>query len=533
MAGAAYEAINLAALHTLPLIFFLENNLYAVSTHVAEQTRETRLSGRGVMLGVPSVECDGMDLVATRRAMQWAREIIRDTGGPVFVEAHCYRFLHQSGPMLGSQFGYRSKEEEASWLARDPLATAPARLKRLGILSSDEVADLDARARSVVEEAEAALTEQAPDSNGTRIVPALWPDLATLDRGMRGDLSELAGERFRDGPGPRVRETRYIDAIAETLLRNMERDTRVVVMGEDVHRLRGGVSGSTRGATERFPRRVLQMPICENGFVGMALGASLCGLRPVVDIMFGDFCIVAADQLFNGIAKFRHMFGGDVETPLVIRARVSPMAGYGSQHSMDPSALFTLYPAWRIISPSTPFDYVGLMNSAMRCNDPCVVIEHQELFQTSGPLPEDDLDYCVPLGKARVAREGAACTVLTYSIMVHRCIEAAEAAGVDAEIIDLRSLDRPSLDWDTIGASIRKTNRVLIAEQTMRGTSHGPMLATEISDRLFDWLDAEIARVTGSESAPVVSKPLNEAAVGDVAKVAAALRRLVPERGDA
>jgi 2-oxoisovalerate dehydrogenase E1 component len=221
------------------------------------------------------------------------------------------------------------------------------------------------------------------------------------------------------------------------------------------------------------------------------------------------------------------MFGGGFGVPIVVRARVSPQAGYGSQHSMDPSALFALYPGWRIVSPSTPHDYVGLMNAALRCEDPVLVIEHQELFQTTGPLPRDDLDFCVPLGRARIARPGSRCTLLTYAAMVAPSLAAAEEAGVDAEVIDLRSLDPLGLDWPAIEASVKRTNRVLIAEQTARGTSHGARLAQEIQERCFDWLDAEILRVSGGEAAPVVSRPLNLAALGDQAKVAAALRRLV------
>ncbi|SHJ01842.1 2-oxoisovalerate dehydrogenase E1 component [Roseomonas rosea] len=529
MAGQSMEAINLAALYNLPVIFFLENNFYAVSTHVREQTRETRLTTRGAMFGVPSVECDGMDLVAVRRAMQWAVETIRDTGGPVFVEAILYRFLHQSGPLLGSQLGYRSKEEEAEWRARDPLATVPARLKSMGVLDDAGLAALDARARRMVEDAATALTEVPRDSNALQIRTGAFPEVAEIENGIRGDLSELAGERVVEAPSvpaeARV-EMKYIDAIAATLLRNMERDPRIVVIGEDVHRLRGGVSGSTKGAMERFPDRVFPTPICENGFTGMALGAAVCGLRPVVDIMFGDFCIVAADQMFNGIGKFSHMFGGGFGVPVVVRARVSPQAGYGSQHSMDPSALFSLYPAWRIVSPSTPHDYIGLMNAALRCDDPVLVIEHQDLFQTTGPVPRDDLDYIIPLGTARTARPGTACTVLTYSSMVPASLQAAEATGIDAEIIDLRSLDPGGLDWPAIEASVRRTNRVLIAEQTARGTSHGARIAQEIGERLFDWLDTEILRVTGSAAAPVVSRPLNLAALGDATKIEEAMRRL-------
>jgi 2-oxoisovalerate dehydrogenase E1 component len=529
MAGQTLEAINLAALYRLPVVFFLENNFYAVSTHVEDQTRETRLTTRGAMLGVPSVECDGMDLLAVRRAMQWARRTIAETGGPVFVEAICYRFLHQSGPLLGSQFGYRDKAEEEAWRARDPLATLPPMLERLGVLDAAGLAALEARVRQVVEEAAAALVETPPGANAPRLRDGLLPRVEEIDHGIRGDLSELRGMTVREAssvPTAPAVPKKYIEAIADCLLHNMERDPRIVLIGEDVHRLRGGVSGSSKGVMEKFPERVFATPICENGFTGMALGAALCGLRPVVDIMFGDFTIVAADQMFNGIGKFAHMFGGGFGIPLVVRARVSPAAGYGSQHSMDPSALFAAYPGWRILHPSTPHDYVGLMNAALACEDPVLMIEHQGLFQTSGPVPVD-LDYIVPFGRARLVRPGRACTVLTYGAMVAECEAAVRDSGIDAEILDLRCLDLEGMDWPMIEASIQRTNRVLIAEQTAHGTAHGARWVDEIQARCFDWLDAEIFRVSGGRAAPVVSRPLNEAALAGAAKVAEGLRRLM------
>ena len=244
---------------------------------------------------------------------------------------------------------------------------------------------------------------------------------ASVDTGIRGNLGELSGERFRELADYRPEELTQVKfgaAMSDVLARNMARDPRIVVMGEDVHRLRGGVSGATRGALERWPERVLAMPIAENGFTGVALGAALNGLRPVVEIMFGDFCLVAADQLFNQCAKVRHMFGGDFPVPIVVRVRISPAAGYGSQHSGDPSGLFALYPGWRIVAPTTPFDYIGLMNSALRCDDPVLVIEHVQLFQTEGLVPKEDLDYCVRLGAARIVRPGNACTVLASAAMV-------------------------------------------------------------------------------------------------------------------
>ena len=230
---------------------------------------------------------------------------------------------------------------------------------------------------------------------------------------------------------------------------------------------------TTKGIAEKFKDRLVGTPICENGFTGLALGAAMNGLRPVVEIMYPDFCLVAGDQLFNQISKVRHMFGGGFPLPLMVRSRVSAGAGYGSQHSMDASGLFALYPGWRIVAPSTPFDYIGLVNSALRCDDPVLVVEHNDLYQAVGKVPIDDWDFCIPFGSARVVRPGAACTVLTYLSMVQTCVDVVEASGLDAEIVDLRTLDPLGLDWETIEASVRKTNRLLIVEQTARGTSHG------------------------------------------------------------
>lgn len=526
--GAAYESMNLAALYGLPVIFFLENNLYAVSTHVREQTRETRLSARGVGLGVPSIEVDGMDLMAIRKAMQWAVDHIRRASGPVFLEALTYRFFHQQGGLPGSAFGYRDKDEEKSWRDRDPLVTFPRALAQKGVIAERDIGDFDARALELVNGAVEALTEVEPNSNRKRVIPALWPDKTEVERHIRGDLSELAGERFReleDFPEAELKEAKFIDCVPEVMLANMERDAHLVVLGEDVHRLRGGTAGATRGIDQRFPDRLIGTPICENGFVGMALGAALNGLHPVVEIMYPDFCLVAADQLFNQVGKVSHMFNG-IPVPLVVRSRVSAGAGYGSQHSMDASPLFALYPGWRIVAPSTPFDYIGLMNSALRCTDPVLVVEHTDLYPSAGLVPVSDRDYCVPLGSAKVVRQGAACTVLSYLSMVRPCVAAAEETGVDAEVIDLRTLDPLGLDWETIETSVRKTNRLLIVEQTARGTSHGARIAKEAQLRLFDWLDHEIVHVTGTDSAPVVSKVLEQAALAGLDEVKAGLARV-------
>jgi 2-oxoisovalerate dehydrogenase E1 component len=325
-----------------------------------------------------------------------------------------------------------------------------------------------------------------------------------------------------------VDETAFIDAVAHVMARRMETDDRVVVMGEDVHRLNGGTNGATRGLADRFPDRVLGTPISENAFAGLAGGIALDGrFTPVVEFMYADFLWVAADQVFNQIAKARHMYGGTGAVPLVLRSKVAMGTGYGSQHSMDPAGVFATSAGWRIVAPSTPYDYVGLMNTALRCQDPVLVLEHVDLYATSGPGPVDDWDFCLPVGKAAVRREGADLTVLSYLAMTPYVLEAVEEqAEVDAEVIDLRWLDRASIDWDTIEQSLTKTNRILIAEQGARGTSYGGWLADEIHRRFFDLLDAPVWRVTGGEASPSISKVLERAAVAQKDEVVAALAEI-------
>jgi 2-oxoisovalerate dehydrogenase E1 component len=249
--------------------------------------------------------------------------------------------------------------------------------------------------------------------------------------------------------------------------------------------------------------------------------------------MYADFMWVAADQIFNQIGKARHMYGGEGKVPFVLRSKVAMGTGYGSQHSMDPAGVFATAPGWRIVAPSTPFDYVGLMNTALRLEDPVVVLEHVDLYGSTGEGPVDDFDYCLPVGKAAVRREGSDVTVLSYLAMTPYVVEAAEevAGDVDAEVIDLRWLDRASIDWDTIGESIRKTNRVLVAEQGARGTSYGGWLSDEIQRRFFDWLDHPVERVTGGEASPSISKVLERAAIARSEEVVTALRQISPKSG--
>jgi len=305
----------------------------------------------------------------------------------------------------------------------------------------------------------------------------------------------------------------------------METDDRIVVMGEDVHKLKGGPRGATRGLKAAFPERVLGTPIAENAFTGLAGGIALDGrYRPVAELMYADFIWVSADQLFNQVAKMRHMFGGERPVPYVLRIKIGTSTGYGSQHSMDPAGILVTAPGFRIIAPSNPYDYVGLMNTALACDDPVAVLEHDaDLYSSTGSVPVDDLDYCLPVGRAALRREGGDATVISYLSMVPRCLDAVDRSGVDADVIDLRWLDRGSVDWSSIKASIQKTNNVLIVEQGAVGTSYGSWLADEIQRRYFDWLDQPVQRVHGGEASPSVSKVLERAALGQTEDIVAAL----------
>ncbi len=530
--GAIPESMNLAALWNLPICFFMENNGYAVSTTIKEETRETRVSSRGLAYGIPAFQVDGMDPVAVRLATQMALEVMRKGRGPAIIEAEIYRFFHHSGGLLGSAFGYRNKDEEAAWRERDPLLRVAKEMISRKWLTAKEDAAIRDNAKRAMAEAVARITEM--DGGKRRIVPSLWPKPEFRDEGLRGDLAEFAGARFEElesASGP-VGEVKFIDVVSEVMGRRMEQDERIFVVGEDIHRLKGGTNGATRGLAARFPDRIVPSPIAEQGFVGLAGGVAMEGTyRPVVEFMYPDFSLVAADQVFNQIAKARHMFGGETRMPLVLRTKVAIGTGYGSQHSMDPAGLYAMWPGWRIVAPSTPFDYVGLMNSALLCEDPVLVIEHVALYNSSGAGPLADFDYFIPLGRAKVVRPGNAFTVLSYLAMTPLAIKAAEELGLDVEIIDLRSLDRAGLDWDTIGASIMKTNNVVVLEQSPLTASYGAMVTDEVQRRYFDHLDQPVARIRGGEASPSVSKVLERAAFVGLEEIKAGFAAVMADMG--
>jgi 2-oxoisovalerate dehydrogenase E1 component len=524
--GVIHEAMNMAALWKIPAVYFIENNLYAVATSVKEACAVERLAQCGLSHGIGGFVVDGMDPVAVSVAMRGARA----AGGPSVIEAETYRHRHQAQGLPGSAFGYRSREEEAEWLRRDVMETYPAALERLGAVDARLREELSGAAAAIVDRTAAALTEGGP--RGLVVPERLYPGREDLLVDVLGDSGAgvpAAAYRERQDFGPMQRR-RFIEVIAETLGRRMDTDRDALILGEEVGHMKGGAFLATADIFRRHRDRVVDTPISEAGFAGMALGLALMGKKPIVEIMYPDFALVAADQLFNQIGKHRYMYGGQSELLIVARTRVGIGTGYGAQHSMEPAALYALFPGWRIVAPSTPFDYIGLFNSAFESRDPVLVIEHQGLYQAEGEVPEDR-DFRIPFGSARVVREGRDLTVVAYSRMSSVALEAAELAageGLSAEVIDLRTVDYAGVDYGTIGESVKKTGRLLIAEEGLLPGGVGAQIAYEVQRRFFDYLDAEIARIGGAPVPMPVSSALERLAVPGVPEVAGAMREMCP-----
>ena len=315
----------------------------------------------------------------------------------------------------------------------------------------------------------------------------------------------------------------YRDAVNQALAEELARDPNVFVMGEEVGQYKGAYK-VTRGLLERFgPDRVIDAPISEAGFCGLGVGASMLGLRPVVEFMFWSFCYVAFDQVINNAANIRYMSGGLINIPIVFRGPANGGTNVGATHSHTPENFVANTPGLKVVCPATPHDAKGLMKAAIRDNDPVFVMENTLLYGNEGEVPEDD--YVIPLGKAEVKREGTDISLIAHGRCAVLCLEAAEALasehGINAEVVDLRSI-RP-LDEEAILESVKKTNRAVLVEENKPFCGVAAQICSIIQEKAFDYLDAPIKRVSSIDAPQIYSMPLEKLQIPSVDRITEAV----------
>ncbi|MCD6520613.1 MAG: dehydrogenase E1 component subunit alpha/beta [Anaerolineae bacterium] len=505
--GNFHESLNAASAWKLPVVYVVENNLYGMSVPFEKVSALPDIAARAAAYGMPGVVVDGMDPIAVYEAVSAALDRARRGEGPTLIECKTYRWY---GHSRSDPRKYRTREEEQAWRARDPLKTFPQRLLEAGIATKEELEAIEKLAEEKVRKAtEFALNSPMPD-------PAeLEKDVYVLNPPTPSEIEAERRLRERVRNDPNMRQQYYWEAIRDALREEMLRDPRVFIMGEDVG-LYGGAYGATRGLFEEFgPERVIDTPISEALIGGAAVGAAMTGLRPVAEIMYVDFTPLAMDQIANQGAKNRYMFGGKTQVPMVIRTEGGAGRSIAAHHSQSLEALWVHFPGIYVVMPATPYDAKGLLKAAIRDDNPIMFIEHKMLYRTQGPVPEEE--YTIPLGVADIKREGSDVTIVTYSRMVLRALEAAEKLaeeGIDVEVVDLRTL-KP-LDLETVIQSVRKTGRVVGVTEAYKTGSFISELFTLINESAFDWLDAPMVRVAAADVPVPMAETLEDADIPNV-----------------
>lgn len=516
--GNFHESLNLASLWDLPVVFVAENNLYAMSVPWVKASKLPRISDRACAYGIPGITVDGMDVLEVRKAVAEGAARARRGEGPTLIEARTYRWF---GHSHSDPRAYRTKEEEAEWRRRDPILVLRENMQAMGWLEGAEFEALQAAVQAKLDSA-MAFSQASPEPQPEQ----LTTDVYAPSRFTEADYEADRRLRQQIRAGAITRTISYAQALAEALREEMLRDPRVFIMGEDVG-LYGGAYGATRGLWQEFGDwRVIDTPISEATIGGAAVGAAMAGMRPVAEIMYVDFTPLAMDQIANQGAKNRYMFGGKTSVPMVIRTEGGAGRAIAAHHSQSLESLWTHFPGIYVVMPSTPYDAKGLLKAAIRDDNPVMFIEHKMLYKEKGPVPEED--YVIPLGVADIKREGKDVTLVTYSRMVLRALEAAEllaGEGIDVEVIDLRCL-KP-LDIEAVVASVQKTGRLVGVTEAYENTSFINEVMVQINERAFDWLDAPMERVAAANVPVPRAEVLEDLAIPNVGRIVAACRKVV------
>lgn len=505
--GVVLESLNWAAQaqwfnhlaqsrkYGLPIVFVIENNHYGMTGRADDEVMGVaKLARRGAGFAdnnMNSEVVNGMDVLAVRDALSRAAGTCREGKGPILLEVDTYRYYGHS--LSDPRKEYRTSDEEAAWKECDAIELYKKQLLEAGIMDEQGVKDLenkvaDRNARAAVKAAESA------DPSPGDVLKYMYTD--TFEETVPEENQKV--ETFNQPPAIERDEQGqilYRDAVKEALLEEMQRDNRVIFYGEDVADY-GNAFKVTKGLLENFGRdRVFNTPISEACICGTAVGASMVGMRPVVELMYMDFALMASDQIGNQAAKWHYMSGAQTEVPLVIRASVGGGKGYGGQHSQTLESLFAHIPGLYVIYPATAYDAKGLLKSAIRDNNPVMFVESQLLYQHKGVVPDED--YTLPIGTADIKRRGNDLTIVAWGPAVLDALEAADRLAkekqIETEVVDIRSL--VPLDMETILQSVEKTGRCLVVSQAVDIGSYTGNIAARIMAEGFDYLDAPVMRV--------------------------------------
>lgn len=516
--GAVHEAMNLAGVWKLPVIFLCQNNLIGEYTPIPEYTASKNFTDRAEALGFRGVQLNGNDPVAFYNGMKSIIADVRNGKGPVFVEAMTLRL----GPHAGVGWSHLVKGEALAAAKKAwPVPATRALLLEQGICTEDELAAIDSAAKAEVAEAIEWALKSAVTGEDEMLLD-VYGDPTVVPR--RGQRDKREAEKLHTGE---TKEMAMFEAVQDALDLALQLDKNVFCLGEDIGDDPGGVFKCFKGMQTKWGDRIRPTPIAEQAIIGAATGAALVGMRPVAEIMFCDFVGVCMDQITNHAAKQRYMSGATTHVPMTVRMIAGGgIGGFGAQHSQSTEAMLLHNPGLKIVYPSTPTEAKGLLLSCIFDEDPCIQFESMMLtYALREQVPVGD--YRIPLGVAKVKREGTDVTLITYGWQVMQCLAAAEELakeGINAEVLDLRTL--LPLDYDRIFTSVEKTRRALVVHAATEFCGLGSEIASTINEQLFSKLKAPASRF-GAAYAPIAySKIIETAQIPNARTIAARVREL-------
>lgn len=506
--GEFHETLNLARLWNLPVLFVCENNGYAMGTALARSEAETDIHVKAASYGIHSEVVDGMDVVAVEAAARKAIQSIRKTREPVFLECRTYRFRAHS--MFDAQL-YRPKREVEEWRDKGPIVRFQSWLLENGLINQDDIARIEANTDAEIAQA-VAFAEV-----GT------WEPVKNLTRHVLGDQPS---QPVPAQPSGETVEITYREAVKQAIREVMARDDRVFLMGEDVGAY-GGCYAVTKGLMDELGEdRIRDTPLSESGFTGAGIGAAAAGMRPIVELMTVNFSLLALDQILNTAATLRHMSGGAIGVPLVIRMATGAGKQLAAQHSHSLEGWYAHIPGLKVLTPATVEDARGMLWTALEDPDPVLIFENVMLYNRTGML--DTKAGPVDITKAAIRRPGKDISLITYGGSLFKTLDAAEELaedGIDAEVIDLRVL-RP-LDDETIIGSLARTRRALIVDEGWRTGSLAAEVSARIMEQGFWHLDAPVERLCSAEVPIPYPKHLEDAAIPQTPQIVAQVKTMM------